>query len=476
MTLNTFHFAGVSSKNVTLGIPRLKELLDQAKHIKTPSNHIRFKQPVSGNEEFANYFAATLPLMRLGDIVSSCDFVYDPDPSTTIVDADRLMVEINERIGAPCGDSASHFVVRLILNQSVMHTRRITPPMVRTLLRNRLRHRAHVISSETNSVDWTIRIRFEKMKDMVAGLADKRREREGLLCHRVISVMLDTIAISGHIHIASAHVTAEQTHDGDVAYCVDTQGCALIDLSAATCVDWYNTTSNDVDEVHALLGMEAAVNVLYNELTTTISFDGTYVDPRHIMMIVNTMTRGGYIMPLSRHGINRMDTGPLLRCSFEETPDILSDAACFGERDNGKGVSQNIMTGKLPEIGSGMMHIKASAEMMHPRDTMCHTKQERRRILKSSIRNRDCSHIETQLQEVERTFVCNVDNNGMSDIEVPFSETSSHHRVAGDNSNIFSTDSCIAPYEETYTAKKDGYASPRPLRTEYIPQSPSSDA
>ena len=35
-------FCGVISKNVTLGIPRLKELLDQAKTIKTPSNTIRF--------------------------------------------------------------------------------------------------------------------------------------------------------------------------------------------------------------------------------------------------------------------------------------------------------------------------------------------------------------------------------------------------------------------------------------------------
>ena len=36
MTLNTFHFAGVSSKNVTLGVPRLKEVINIAKNIKTP--------------------------------------------------------------------------------------------------------------------------------------------------------------------------------------------------------------------------------------------------------------------------------------------------------------------------------------------------------------------------------------------------------------------------------------------------------
>ena len=37
MTLNTFHNAGISSKNVTLGVPRLKEIIHVAKNIKTPS-------------------------------------------------------------------------------------------------------------------------------------------------------------------------------------------------------------------------------------------------------------------------------------------------------------------------------------------------------------------------------------------------------------------------------------------------------
>ena len=86
------------------------------------------------------------------------------------------------------------------------------------------------------------------------------------------------------------------------------------------------------------------------------------------MMIVNTMTRGGYIMPLSRHGINRMDTGPLIRCSFEETPDILCEAAAYGESDNGKGVSQNIMTGKLAAIGTGLPGIQMSVAHDAPSD------------------------------------------------------------------------------------------------------------
>ena len=258
--------------------------------------------------------------------------------TTTKIKNDEFMVQVNEMIGTQPGENASRYVIRLIMNHDVMNRRHITPPLVRALLQNRLKGKAHVLSSETNEVDWIIRIRFEEMREMVKNML---QEREGLLCHRVVSVLLDTIAVCGHVNISNASVSEVET-SGNVHYVVDTHGCNLLDLSASKCIDWYNTTSNDIHEVHSILGLEAAVTVLYTELLNTISFDGTYVDPRHIMMIVNTMCRGGKLMPLSRHGINRMDTGPLLRCSFEETPDILCDAACFGELDNGKGVSHNI--------------------------------------------------------------------------------------------------------------------------------------
>lgn len=472
MTLNTFHFAGVSSKNVTLGIPRLKELLDQSKTIKTPSNCIRFRGPLSRDAAFATYFASTLPLTRLSDIVQSCEFIFDPNPHATVVASDAAMVELNERVGFPVDEHASRFVVRLILDQNTMKLRRVTPPAVRTLLRNRLGRRAQVVSSETNEVEWVIRIRFCEVRRMMEDFDDSR-EREGQLCHRVVSVMLDTIAVSGHINIAAATVGKLDSEDGDVEYVVDTQGCNLVDLSAAPCVDWYRTTSNDINEVHATLGLEAAVGVLYSELTTTISFDGTYVDPRHIMMIVNTMCRGGYIMPLSRHGINRMDTGPLLRCSFEETPDILCDAACFGELDNGHGVSQNIMTGKLPNIGSGSMHIKIAPALMHPRDVLTQTVQPKR-VLKSTVRRRDRS-IEQCVELVEADAPAS--HAQSRTIEPPFQ--CANDRANAPDNPIFGADMCHLPYaDEQSTAPpqpRSSYAPAVATKTIYRPSSPSLD-
>jgi DNA-directed RNA polymerase II subunit RPB1 len=51
MTLNTFHNAGISSKNVTLGVPRLKEVINVAKTLKTPSLKVFLLPEVSKNEK-----------------------------------------------------------------------------------------------------------------------------------------------------------------------------------------------------------------------------------------------------------------------------------------------------------------------------------------------------------------------------------------------------------------------------------------
>lgn len=51
MTLNTFHFAGVSAKNVTLGVPRLKEIINVSKAIKTPSLKIFLQEEYRKKEK-----------------------------------------------------------------------------------------------------------------------------------------------------------------------------------------------------------------------------------------------------------------------------------------------------------------------------------------------------------------------------------------------------------------------------------------
>lgn len=455
MTLNTFHLSGVGNKNVTQGIPRLKELLDQAKTIKTPCISVALKHPFCHNKEFATYFANTVPLTRLGDIVLDCQIIYEPVYNETSIDRDKRLVADDAVWNVPT-QNASSFVSRMTLNQEYMKARYITPPIVRKLLRNRLNEKAYVTSSETNSVEWVIRVRFESVHEMMKNM-NLNLEKEGLLCHRTISTLLDTLAICGHKDIKGATV-----RETGKEYVVDTHGGNFLDLSVAPCVDWYNTTSNNVTEIHECLGIEAAVSVLFTELKSTLSFDGTYVDPRHMMMIVNTMTRGGYIMPLSRHGLNRMDTGPLLRCTFEETPDILCDAACFGEHDNGKGVSQNIIAGRIAAIGSGLARIEMDMNCMHPRSLNI-ANNKKRNILKSNVRAYNTeAPVVTEFISYERNKHVAPDDTEM----LPFEINESRHTP-----QIFSSSVLQVPYDETPSDKTMGRKT-KATRAHYRPSSP----
>jgi DNA-directed RNA polymerase II subunit RPB1 len=54
------------------------------------------------------------------------------------------------------------------------------------------------------------------------------------------------------------------------------------------------------------------------ELTQVLAFDGSYVNHRHLALLVDVMTSRGHLMAITRHGINRADTGALMRCSSKK--------------------------------------------------------------------------------------------------------------------------------------------------------------
>lgn len=223
--------------------------------------------------------------------------------------------------------------------------------------------RAHVISSEVNSPEWWLRCRYTHVQEMISrGFSGNELDMERNLSHRVTLVMLDKVKLAGHPHVSGAVVTELDVWDSASEsnrrpYGISTRGSILDTAACLTDVDWESSTTNDVNATLELFGIEAAAAVIFNELKSTISFDGTYVDPRHLEMVADTMTYRGFVMPISRHGLNSVDTGPLVQCSFEETTDVLYDAAVYGKRDDARGVTQNIMTGQMSSTGTGAFDI-----------------------------------------------------------------------------------------------------------------------
>ena len=66
MTLKTFHFAGVASMNVTLGVPRIKEIINASKAISTPI--ISCKLVANDSEASARIVKGRMEKTLLGDV------------------------------------------------------------------------------------------------------------------------------------------------------------------------------------------------------------------------------------------------------------------------------------------------------------------------------------------------------------------------------------------------------------------------
>lgn len=94
MTLNTFHYAGVSSKtlrNVTLGVvPHLKEIINVATNIKTPSLTVYLEPEISRSRFLAKNVQQELAYTSLHTVTAAVDIWYNPDPSSTIIEDDRF--------------------------------------------------------------------------------------------------------------------------------------------------------------------------------------------------------------------------------------------------------------------------------------------------------------------------------------------------------------------------------------------------
>lgn len=139
-------------------------------------------------------------------------------------------------------------------------------------------------------------------------------------------------------------------------------GTNLMAVLGVDFVDPQRTISNDIVEVFETLGIEGVRGALLSELRNVISFDGSYVNYRHLACLVDVMTMQGHLMAIDRHGINRVDSGPLLRASFEETVDMLMDAAMYAEEEVLKGVTENIMLGQLARVGTGCIDLLLDEE------------------------------------------------------------------------------------------------------------------
>lgn len=373
MTLNTFHYAGVSAKNVTLGVPRLREIINVAKKIKTPSLSVYLKPGASKTKEKAKNVQCALEYTTLRSVTQATEVWYDPDPMSTIIDEDVEFVKSyyempDEEIDP---DKISPWLLRIELNREMMVDKKLSMADIAEKINHEFDDDLTCIFNDDNAEKLILRIRIMNDEAPKGELNDESAEDDVFL-KKVEGNMLTEMALRGipdinKVFIKHGKVNKFDENEGFKAeneWMLDTEGVNLLAVICHEDVDAKRTTSNHLIEVIEVLGIEAVRKALLDELRVVISFDGSYVNYRHLAILCDTMTYRGHLMAITRHGINRNDTGPMMRCSFEETVDILLDAAVYAETDYLRGVTENIMLGQLAPIGTGDCALYINEEML----------------------------------------------------------------------------------------------------------------
>ena len=297
MTMRTFHYAGVAEMNVTLGLPRLIEVVDARRVPKTPIMEVYLEPDISSQKNKALEIASMIEAKSVSQLARI---------STDITNL-RILIEPNAKVLKARGIPIAELVSRIKKKGRLKHKMTVE---------------AGVIILEEEDVS------FKKLY---------------LLEDKVSHLMVDGIG-----NIKRAIVRKENNE-----FVIFTEGSDLKAILEVPGVDPIRTTTNSLHEIAEVLGIEAGRIAIAIELHKTLSEQGLSVDHRHNMLVSDVMTNTGSIQAIGRHGISGSKVSVLARAAFEITSTHLLQAGLTGETDVLVGVAENIIVGQPVHLGTG---------------------------------------------------------------------------------------------------------------------------
>src|SRR6058998_2834022 len=306
MTMRTFHYAGVAEMNVTLGLPRLIEIVDARRVPSTPIMELYVKTG-HGDLEKMRKIATEIEMTSLEDVASI---------ETDLVNMRVLAYPDDHRMKSR-GVTWSELEEKLKKLGEIQEVRRQVGNAEK-------KARALVVEAGEPS--------FKKLQRLVE--------------------QVRVMKIKGIDGISRAII--KKRGEGYVIY---TEGSNLSKILELPYVDASRTTTNSVQEIYEVLGIEAARNAIVNEAYNTLQEQGLTVDIRHIMLVSDMMTNDGDVKAIGRHGISGRKSSVLARAAFEITAHHLLRAAITGEVDYLDGVAENVIVGQPVTLGTGAVNL-----------------------------------------------------------------------------------------------------------------------
>ncbi len=381
-TLNTFHFAGVSSKsNVTRGVPRIEEILSLSSEPKNPSLTVFLKPEDETNKEKAQSIMYMLEHTKLEELVKSIDVCFDPDNMTTLIKEDektmRQYQDFETMIDSCRGQEMSEenekskWIIRIEMDPEIMLEKNITMDDINFTFKNSYGEEITCVYSDYNSDKLIFRIRMNNiLKNGTKGSKKIKvnpldQSDQIYILKNFQDQLLNNIIIRGIKDIKKVilrKIKDNVVEDSGIykkkdIWVLDTVGTNMVDIMALDYIDANRTFSNNIIEIYEIFGIEAARQTIYNELVDVIEFDGSYINFHHLSVLCDRMTFTNKLISIFRHGINNDNIGPIAKASFEETPEMFLKAARHGELDMMRGISANVMVGQEGMYGTNAFQV-----------------------------------------------------------------------------------------------------------------------
>ena len=379
MTLNTFHFAGVASKsNVTRGVPRIEEILSLSENPKNPSCTVHLFPDEERNQENSQNIMVQLEHTKLREVVESIQICFDPDDFNTLIDEDVNTMEqykefenlIDNCLGEEKEDTEkSKWIIRMKLNIEEMLDRNISTDDIHFAIKNAYNNDVSCVYSDYNADKLIFRIRLNNIISSKKKSTNKQQsldqQDEIYMLKNFQDQLLDNLILRGVKNInkvvprkiTDSLVKEDGSYVKTETWVVDTVGTNLLDLLGLDYIDVNRTYTNDIQEIYNVLGIEAARQAIFNEISEVIEFDSTYINYHHLSLLCDRMTCNSTMVSMFRHGINNDNIGPISKASFEETPEMFLKAARHAEVDPMRGVSANVMCGQEGYFGTSAFQV-----------------------------------------------------------------------------------------------------------------------
>ena len=133
-----------------------------------------------------------------------------------------------------------------------------------------------------------------------------------------------------------------------------TLGTNLKDILKLKEINSSKLISNDLHEIRDVCGVEAARQLIINDINEVLNTQGLDIDIRHLKLISDAMTNTGQVKGVTRMGIIAQKASILARATFETPVKQFVNASIKGSEDELTSVIENIILNQPVPIGTGL--------------------------------------------------------------------------------------------------------------------------